>query len=112
MILERLIRLRDQFSENDGSQELIDGYIEAIADEGGVEGLLANPAFKKMLESMRRDFRSRMLKLVSKDPELKEIKNVFIRTIGKKGAEAQIETMIVDFLDEPDAVNEPPVAAL
>jgi len=105
-ILDRIVGLKDQFLD-DGSKELLDVYMEAIEDEGEAQALLANTAFKKMLEAMRRDFKQRMYQIVEEDPELKQIKNVFLRTIGKQGAEKQIEKILDEFIDESDEVSEP-----
>jgi len=105
-IIDKLLKKREEFA-NDGSQEMIDYYIEAIEDEGDVEALLANCAFQKMLESMRSDFKARMREMVETDDRLWAIKSVFLRTLGKRGAEEQIESMLDDFLDEGEEMSEP-----
>jgi len=98
-------KLRDLLSkkqlEDDGSRELAQGWLDLLSTSKEMQGLLVNPAFQHMLERMKKDFIVRMAELVDKDPELKAIKRMFIRTVGMKGAEERVKKLVVEYLEEP-----------
>ena len=97
--IQKLKELRDKFA-NDGSREFADSLLKEYADERLVQELLNNEGFQKVLESLKQDFTARMTKIVNEDPELKSIKLMFARTIGRTGTEQKIEQIINEYLEE------------
>lgn len=87
---------------NDGSLELAQQWSELLEDERIMESLLSNPAFQKILKSLKADFVSRITTLVDNDPELRAIKRMFIRTVGLSGAKERIREHIESFIENPE----------
>ena len=87
------------------SKDLAKEWKGLLEDSQELQTLLANKGFQKILEQMRADFKQRMQIVVETDPELRSIRNVFIRTVGMVGAEEQIDKMLDEFLDEPIALS-------
>ena len=83
----------------DGSQEKAKAYIMELEEVEEIEKLLSeSPAFKRMIDGIAHDLRNRLHSLVQKDPELKALKNVLARTLGKKAAARQIELEVESYL--------------
>lgn len=97
-------RLRDAIPhlENDGSKEVALSYLSTLEEAEQMESLLQNKTFSLVIGKMKMDMRSRLSDVVKNDPELNAMKRMLARTIGLRGAEAQIEQVIDEFLDSPD----------
>lgn len=87
---------------NDGSQEVAKQWMELFESSTEVASLLNEPAFKKLVAKMRQDFKERILELVAKDPELKAMHRMFVRTVGLAGAQDQIERSINELIERSE----------
>ena len=99
-ILEKLKKIIPQL-ENDGSREVVQQYREMIEHEGLMAELRQSEGFKRILESLRKDFKEKVLSLVTSDPELREMYKMFIRVIGPEGTSDQIENMVDELIENP-----------
>lgn len=87
---------------NDGSQELAKQWLDLITSSSDAASLLNDPAFKRLIARMRGDFKERVLQLVDKDPELKAMQRMFVRTVGLAGAQEQIERSIEELIERSE----------
>jgi len=87
------------------SKDLAKEWQSLLKDSQDIQILLTNKGFQKILQQLRTDFKQRMQVVVDSDPELRSIRNMFIRTLGMAGADEQIEKMLDEFLDEPIALS-------
>ena len=99
MIVEKLKGMLSRGElEDDGSIERAKEYIKMVSDAHQMEELSKNEAFKLLLEELSREFKDRMMKLTESDPELKAIRRMFVRTIGKEETVQRLERDIENFL--------------
>lgn len=87
---------------DDGSKELAKQWLDLIKDSTEAQSLLADPAFQRLILQMRRDFKERILAIVDKDPELKAMHRMFVRTVGLAGATDQIERSINELVERSE----------
>lgn len=85
---------------DDGSKEMAAQWLDIMGDAAEMDVLLQNPAFVRLLASMRADFTERVLQLVAKDPELSAMRRMFVRTLGLKDAEEQIAKSVASLVEE------------
>ncbi len=102
-VIERVRALINSSSlEDDGSKELALSWEKMLQTEEDLQALLSNKAFLKILQSLRTDFKNRLRIILEGDKELQAIKKMFIRTIGLKETEKQIEKVMDDFLEDKE----------
>lgn len=101
-IKERLRKLIPQLDPSDGSQDVARAFIDDLDNEEEMHGLLQNSAFKKILDRMRVDFTKRIDELVKKDPELKEMRKMFVRTVGTKNTADRVKQYVEKYIDSPE----------
>lgn len=87
---------------NDGSKELAKQWLDLMKDSTEAQSLLAEPAFQRLVMQMRRDFKERILTLVDRDPDLKAMHRMFVRTVGLSGATDQIERSINELVERSE----------
>lgn len=87
---------------DDGSKELAKQWLALMENSSEATALLRDPAFKRLIDQMRKDFRERLLAVVEKDPELKAMHRMFVRTVGLSGAEEQIERSINELIERSE----------
>lgn len=98
-IKKYLFDILEEF-QDDGSREKALRFIDQLNLAEEMESLLSSsPAFKKVVENITSDLRSRLTDLVDKDPELKALKNVLTQTLGSKNASARIKAEIESYLE-------------
>lgn len=85
---------------DDGSKEIAQGYLDALEKHKGLETLRLNAGFQVIMKEMEDDFVDRLRKIVDKDVELREMRKMYVRVMGSKSAEKQIETHIKTFLEK------------
>lgn len=91
--------------QDDGSRELVKQWASILDDAGEIESLMVHPAFKRILDQTRLDFKKRLSTLIENDPELKAMRRMFIRTTGLSGASEQIEKALNEMVEEPNQVT-------
>jgi hypothetical protein len=96
--LKSIVRSNDW---DDESKALAKEWQAQLQESVEIASLVKHPGFSVILEQMKSDFKSRMRTVVSEDPELRAIRNMFIRTVGAKGTEDAVNSMLDEFLDEP-----------
>lgn len=87
---------------DDGSKEVAKQWLDLMQDAAEAQSLLAEPAFKRLVSQMRHDFRERLLAVIEKDPELKAMHKMFVRTVGLAGATDQIERSINELVERSE----------
>lgn len=85
--------------EDDGSKQLAESYLLTLDEAAEVEGLMQNKTFCAILDKMKADMKARLLVLIKADSDLAAMKRMFERTIGLKGAEAKIEAVINEVIE-------------
>ena len=99
-IFARIKELKESLTDWDGSKEVAEQYSDWVRLEQDVQTLLNSDGFTRLLELMRSDFTARLLSVIDKDPELKAMKRMFVRTLGTQGAEEEVTRLINDIVDE------------
>lgn len=87
---------------DDGSREVAKQWESIVTDAAEMSELLANPTFKKLVESVEAEMRKRLNDLVSQDPELKAMRNLLIRTTGLVVSRERVEHAIEAYLQGAD----------
>jgi hypothetical protein len=100
-ILDRLKEMLPQL-DDDGSKQLAEQYMELIEQEKEMESLAVHKGFQKILAIMKSDFKDKLKVTIKKDPELNEIRKMFVRVVGLHGSEVVVEEILNDLL-EPEA---------
>lgn len=100
-LLKELRRLkRTGQLADDGSLEAAASYEALVIEAEDMAMLMENESFQKILGSLRGKLRDKMELLVSKDPELKAIKDTLTRIVGIRESTNQIEESLKDFIGE------------
>lgn len=96
-IIDRLRAIISSLPD-DGSREVAKQWESIVTDAAEMTELLSNPTFKKIIEGTQAEMRKRLNELVAKDPELKAMRNLIIRTVGLEASRSRIEASIEDYL--------------
>ncbi len=101
-VIDKIKKLIPTLDKNDGSQDVAEGFIQDIEDSKEMDALLLNSAFKKILGKMKSDFTSRIDELVKQDSELRAMRRMFVRCVGRKGTEERVQAYISSYIDSPE----------
>lgn len=98
-ILDRLKNLIPELDDRDGSKQLAEQYMELVEQEKEMESLVTHKGFQKILAIMKSDFKEKLKQVIKEDPELNELRKMFIRVNGLRGSEQMVEEILNELVE-------------
>ncbi len=97
-VISRIKELMPKLDKSDGSVQVAEQWIEAVAKADEIQALMNNAVFSRIIEGHLKDARARMHTLCEADPELRAIRKLLVRTIGREQTARLVEEQVGKYL--------------